>query len=206
MKKTFYSLLVMALGLTACDKDDVKKDPPVITTMTRELDFTVTGAEKDTVYTTASKIITEAGFSSFTSSAEKNTFFVAFHAGPHVDNAAGDFILFKVDRSKLKEGIAGTYSLHAQANPLKDIRYVYTVRNATGGITSSINEATMHSGMQGSLIIEKYDALNRTISGSYEMTVALQDDPTTFNIGHNPEEQCTLRVAGTFTNVKFIQD
>ena len=87
MKKTFYLALVMALGLTACDRDDDVKAPPVVTTMTRELDFTVTGAEKDTVYTTASKINSEAGFTSFTSSPEKNTFYAAFKAGPHVDNS-----------------------------------------------------------------------------------------------------------------------
>ena len=113
MKKTFYLALVMALGLTACDRDDDVKAPPVVTTMTRELDFTVTGAEKDTVYTTASKINSEAGFTSFTSSPEKNTFYAAFKAGPHVENSVGDFILFKIDRSKLANGYVGTYSLNA---------------------------------------------------------------------------------------------
>lgn len=208
MKKTLNCLLVLSLGLSACDKNDIKEvsELPVQTTMTRTIHFTITGANKDTAYTLSDKIITEAGFSNFSSGTEKNTFYLYFNAGPHVDNTVGDFIHFQVDKAKLKEGYIGSYSLNAPANPLQNIRYVYTVRDARGGTSGSISDYGMGLGMQGDLTIEKYDAVRKTITGSFEMTAALNDDPTTFNIGYRPDEQCTLKVAGTFSNVKIKQD
>jgi hypothetical protein len=203
MKKTLYYLLLLSISLASCTKDNVKEAEPVtITTMGRVIHYTVTGARKDTVYTTNSKIVSQSGFTSFVSGTGNNTFYVSFDAGPHVDGAVGDFIQFRMDRSKLKEGYVGRYSNDAPAiNPLDAVRYVYSVRDVSS-IRSNIFDTDMGHHIQGELIIDHYDAAKKAISGAYNITATLIDDPTSFSYGRDPEEQCTLYITGTFSNVK----
>ena len=209
MRKTLYSVFALALGMTACSPDELKELPelPVVTTMKRDLDFTVTGVTKDTIYTTASKIVAEAGFSNFSSGTEKNTFYLYFNAGPHVNNAVGDIVHFQIDRAKLKDGYVGTYTYELQAtNLIHKIRYQYMVKDAQGNLQGSINETDMNTIMLGNVTISNYDAARQIISGTYSLSAALIDDPTTFKIGIYPEDQCQLTVSGTFSNVKIKQD
>lgn len=207
MKRTLYSLVMLTIGFSACKKDAVKEPEPATTvTMTRTIHFTATGAEKDTAYTMSDKIITEAGFSNFSSGTEKNTFYIFFNAGPHVDNAAGDFIHFQVDKEKLKEGYVGTYLLNSASSPLQHIRYLYIIRDAKGGIYKNISESDMGLNMYSELTIEKYDAVRKTISGSYRMTASLNGDPTKPFSYYDPNAKCQLDISGVFDNVKIKQD
>jgi hypothetical protein len=202
---------VLAISVIACNKKGEinQASHPATSTMARSLDFPIRGIKKDTNYANTNNIIASAGFSDLSPlGSGKNIFYLSFNAGPHVVNTVGDFILFQIEKASLHNGYVGTYSLDQQsAYPIKNARYVYAMRYANDFDTKgNIVEAALGAQMQGSLTIEKYDAVQNTISGSYTITANLNGDPTRLEEVVDVADQCTLRVSGTFSNVKINQD
>jgi len=215
MKKTFYSVLVMTLGLTACDKDskDLKEEvPPILVqaTMTRTLDFTILGTKNDTTYTNKTRIKATARFGDDAPlmGAEKNIFLLSIDAGPASgETGAGDFVQFAIEPTKLSAGYVGTYRLDSQSDPLvKHIRYAYIKNSETGGYSASLAGTNMGNPMTGELIITHYDAVHNTLSGTYAIAGKLYSDPVNYSRVTRLDDECDLTVAGTFTNVKIKQN
>ena len=215
MKKTLYSLLVLSLGFTACNKDDKdqKENLPELPTeasMTRTLDFTLLGTEKDTTYTTQTPIKATAriGDDAPLMGAEKNVFIFSVDAGPGVStDGEGDFVQFVIDRTMLKAGYIGTYRFDTRADlPLKHIRYAYIRNKVTGAYSAVLAGTNMGNTMTGTFTITHYDAARNTLGGTYTMAGKLYADPTSESRATRLDDECDLSVTGTFANVKIKQD
>jgi hypothetical protein len=216
MKKTFYSLLVItALGLTACSKNDKElqeeqPEVPAAATMTRTLDFTILGTEKDTTYTTNTLIKATARFGddAIVMGAEKNVFILSVDAGPGVStDGAGDFVQFVIDRTTLKADYLGTYTFGTPSGlPVKHVRYAYISNKVSGAYSANLAGTNMGNSMTGELTITQYDAVKNTLSGTYRITGKLYSDPTDFSRATKWDDECDLAVTGTFSNVKIKQD
>ncbi|ANE52403.1 hypothetical protein [Flavisolibacter tropicus] len=209
MRKTLYSLLVLALGFTACDKEEIKDVPelPVEATMTRTLDFTLLGTEKDTTYAHKEKIKATAlfGNDAIIMGSEMNVFLVTIDAGPGVTtDGAGDFVQFVIDPAKLKADYVGKYGLGVQADlPVKHIHYSYITNKVSGAYSARLYGTNFGNTITGELNITQYDAARNTISGTYAIVGKLYSDPTDPSTASRIDDECDLAVAGTFTNVKI---
>lgn len=215
MRKTLYFLLVMAVGLTACNKDDQElkeevPELPVEATMTRTLDFTLLGTEKDTTYANKEKIKATARFGddAIIWGAEKNVFLVTVDAGPGATtDGEGDFVQFVIDPAKLKADYTGTYQFDLQADlPVKQIHYAYVRNKVSGAYSARMAGTNWGNALTGELKITHYDAARNTISGTYKIAGKLYFDPTDDSRVSRLDDECDLNVSGTFSNVKIKQD
>jgi hypothetical protein len=207
MKKTFYFLLALTIGFTACNHEKDRQElslPATTASMTRNLDFIMKGTKRDTIYTTADNILTGANYSTEDRGENRKTLFnISFDAGPHFNGTSGDFVLFQIDTLKLRPGFTGTYTLAVQDQyPLANIRYVYSTKGLTGGLSGSIVESGMGMPMVGSITITEYDPKNHLMSGSYSFSASLNNDPTRQNIIFDADDKCNLQVTGVFTNLR----
>jgi hypothetical protein len=215
MRKTLYSLLVLTLGFSACDKKDkeLKEEKPELTaeaTMTRTLDFTILGTEKDTTYANKEKIKATAlfGNDAIIWGSERNVFLVTVDAGPGVTtDGEGDFVQFVIDPAKLKADYVGTYRFDAQAAlPIKHIHYAYIRNKVTGAYSVRMAATNFGNALSGELAITHYDAIRHTISGTYTIAGKLYFDPTDSSTATRLDDECDITVSGSFTNVKIKQD
>lgn len=213
MRKTLYSLLVLALGFSACNKNDKDLKEEVVApseaTMTRTLDFTILGTKKDTTYANKEKIKATAlfGNDAILFGSEMNVFIMTVDAGPGVTiDGEGDFVQFVIDPAKLKADYVGTYRFGSQADlPVKHIHYAYITNKVTGSYSAKIAGTNYGNALTGELKITHYDAARNTISGIYTIAGKLYFDPTDASSATRLDDECNITVSGSFSNVKIKQ-
>lgn len=104
---------------------------------------------------------------------------------------------FRIERSRIKPGTAGTYSLKTAQSPGQgDASVTYYCQSGSGGYLyfSTANRLT------GSLTVTGYDAARKLLSGRYTVELPDASDPTAAPTTF-PKQRCNITLTGTFDNV-----
>ncbi|MEJ8844542.1 hypothetical protein WG954_19270 [Lacibacter sp. H375] len=137
---------------------------------------------------------------------EADQLFFFFDAAPSVNNSTGDALLLSINASNLATGLVKTYSFNQAAPTSLHARYVYSSRQSSGDIWSSITDSRFGVVFEGELVITGYDSKRKLISGHYEIKAKnLINDPTVQSVGSpiDPINQCNLTLSGSFKYVKL---
>ena len=137
---------------------------------------------------------------------EADQLFFFFDAAASVDNSTGDALLLSINASNLETGLVKTYTFDAAGPTSMQARYVYSSRQSSGDILSSITDSRFGVVFEGQLIITEYDSKRKLISGWYEIVAKnLINDPTVKSVGApiDPINQCDLALSGSFKNLKL---
>lgn len=200
--KFFFFLLATSLLFTACEKNTPTEvaDPAAEGTLTRTIDYTRLGSTNTASYSGNHLIETQALI-------DGNEIILGLFATPKVANTMGDGVAFKIDKSYLQQGLAGTYHLDAQTAPaVLSARYNHMWQKENGGFWSSIHETSMGLQIEGTLTITTYQADRKLLSGSFNMVIKdLVSDPMRYDGPStiDPMKLSTVTLTGTFSNLKL---
>lgn len=190
MKKITLSLAVISL-LTAssCKKencDTPMAPPPSEAELSRTILYTGTGETKAAAYSTSS---IQAIVNDVTAGYELSLrFAVPFPKG-------NDVVLFTIHHSKLKAGYVGNYSIvRGNDGSSGDVKAQYNY-------LLSASSGNMHlPGMaEGQLNITHYDEKYKTLSGSYNLEIISNQDPSAPPLNNWKDNKITI--TGSFKNI-----
>lgn len=154
---------------------------------------------KQAIYINSDQLKLRAGI-------EGDQLFFFFDAAPSVNNSTGDALLLSISASNLEAGLVKTYTFDQATPSSLQVRYVYSSRQSSGDIWSSITDSRLGVVFEGKLIITEYDSKRKLISGRFEIVAKnLINDPTVQSVGQpiDPINQCDLTVSGSFKYVKL---
>ncbi|TGE27711.1 hypothetical protein [Hymenobacter metallicola] len=196
MKYTLTHSLFLGLSLllaTGCDKED-EQDPtpeplPEPTVVyNRSIVYADNGQRRDTVFQ-AKQVVA-------TSIQNKTDFYV--RVAPATSSETVSFIL---DRTKIKASLVGSYTLKNMKNfdvQDADVTYSYRLAENLGGGT--VLFFSKGQNLTGNLIITAYDAKRQLLSGSYDVIMPGNYDPTVAYSSF-PKRRCDITLRGSFTNI-----
>ncbi|RTQ49578.1 hypothetical protein EJV47_12195 [Hymenobacter gummosus] len=107
-----------------------------------------------------------------------------------------------IDRSALSTGLLGTYALRSVRDSRHPAvaRYGYNYKITDSGTAGSYYTSDL-SELQGQVRITAYDAGRHLISGSYEVRLPDESDPTDSVRTRANQLRCRLTLGGSFENL-----
>lgn len=118
-----------------------------------------------------------------------------------------DAISFIVDKSRLKPGFVGTYTLKSQPDVKvgdAEVTYTYYMRRSPSGSAASLYFSTT-ARMQGQFVVTSYDERRHLASGQYELRLDNIPDPADSRLDDTDKRRCNLKVEGSFENLPVTQ-
>lgn len=196
-----YLVLICLVAVSSCRKPvEAITDPVAESSLSRVILLPNQGNfVKQALYINTDQLKLRAGI-------EADQLFFFFDAAPSVNNSTGDALLLSINASNLATGLVKTYSFNQAAPTSLHVRYVYSSRQSSGDIWSSITDSRFGVVFEGELVITGYDSKRKLISGHYEIKAKnLINDPTVQSVGSpiDPINQCNLTLSGSFKNVKL---
>ncbi|UOQ73205.1 hypothetical protein [Hymenobacter cellulosilyticus] len=196
MKFTITRSLFLGLTLlltTGCDKEDdqqVAPEPLPEPTFvySRSIVYYDNGQRRDTTFQDKKASMVSV----------QNSKIMRVAAGPLTST---EYVDFTFDRTAVKSGIVGSYTLKTQKEFAKgdaDLTYAYRLPENLGGGSVLFNSRGQN--ITGNFIITAYDAKRQLLSGTYTATLAGNYDPTV-EYSSFPKRRCDIIINGSFTNV-----
>jgi hypothetical protein len=193
--------LICLIAASSCRKPvEELPDPVTESSLSRVILLSNQGnLVKQAIYINTDQLKLRAGV-------DADQLFFFFDAAPSVNNSTGDALLLSISASNLETGLLKTYTFDQTAAASMHARYVYSNRQSSGDIWSSITDSRFGVVFEGKLVITAYDSKRKLISGHYEIKANnLINDPTVQSVGQpiDPINQCDLTISGSFKYVKL---